>query len=632
MAQFRQSGGERASGRVNGSNVAEQISSLGVRSAYKQGRIRRSGRSDTGRKVFVGASVLFISVILIATVFFLNLLSDDKDYQELFVQRQILLQAYVGLWTKTKAEGCSSDEACYKLSGSKARMLCSLYNNDTYQDDGKNNSQASLSSQSRRKVFRVLKFGKGSVALGRDSRYWDKDDRRRDGRYTESSSAKVGDHDGMKGKNGRSGSKQFPSRDAIGRSNNKQGDNQRSRGLYNEAGREELKHYEAEYEASTKHSEKSIEKNEQHAVSHSANDSQTEHLDFESENDDDGIDYHDAPMENSAIARHDDLGDSDNLIGPFRNSSFLRKSKVTGEIFSKTLKKSSSLLSETIASQKSESKSDDVIDRQSTKPSLPGKKLDSRKGIKRHKFSGKFSYTEVENRPNASEGWEPRFAGHQSLHEREESFYARDQMINCGFIRGSNKSLSTGFDLAEDDVRLRTPNNKVSRISRKNVCFVMFMEESTLQMLSSEGQKPDRMGFIGLWKIVVVKNLPYTDMRRVGKIPKLLAHRLFPSARYSIWLDSKLRLQSDPLLILEYFLWRRGYEYAISNHYDRHCLWEEVMQNKRLNKQANGVDFTGYDMLEHNRDCERRSIVKLFRHRAEEKQNVWVLTNGCLAC
>lgn len=60
----------------------------------------------------------------------------------------------------------------------------------------------------------------------------------------------------------------------------------------------------------------------------------------------------------------------------------------------------------------------------------------------------------------------------------------------------------------------------------------MFIDELTLQTLSSEGQTPDRMGFIGLWKIVVVKNLPYADMRRVGKIPKLLPHRLFPSARW----------------------------------------------------------------------------------------------------
>lgn len=72
---------------------------------------------------------------------------------------------------------------------------------------------------------------------------------------------------------------------------------------------------------------------------------------------------------------------------------------------------------------------------------------------------------------------------------------------------------------------------QVTRFSRKNVCFVMFMDEVTLETLSSEGQTVDGMGFIGLWKIVVVKNLPYTDMRRVGKIPKLLPHRIFPSAR-----------------------------------------------------------------------------------------------------
>lgn len=45
-----------------------------------------------------------------------------------------------------------------------------------------------------------------------------------------------------------------------------------------------------------------------------------------------------------------------------------------------------------------------------------------------------------------------------------------------------------------------------------------------------------------------------------------------------------MRLQTDPMLIIEYFLWRKGAEYAISNHYDRHCVSEEVFQNKRLNK------------------------------------------------
>ncbi|PKI41895.1 hypothetical protein CRG98_037722 [Punica granatum] len=225
----------------------------------------------------------------------------------------------------------------------------------------------------------------------------------------------------------------------------------------------------------------------------------------------------------------------------------------------------------------------------------------------------------------------------------------------------------------------------------------MFVDEITLRTLNSEGHMLDTMGFIGLWKIVVVKNLPYTDMRRVGKIPKLLSHRLFPSARYSIWLDSKLRLQLDPLLILEYFLWRKGHEYAISNHYDRHCVWEEVAQNKKLNKynhtvidqqfafyQADGLKrfnpvdplkllpsnvpegsfivrahtpmsnlfsclwfneverFTPRDQLSFAytyqklrsmnpskpfhlnmfKDCERRRVAKLFRHRSEERRNL----------
>ncbi|XP_075517232.1 putative hexosyltransferase MUCI70 [Primulina tabacum] len=218
-------------------------------------------------------------------------------------------------------------------------------------------------------------------------------------------------------------------------------------------------------------------------------------------------------------------------------------------------------------------------------------------------------YTEIEEKIIENEKWESRFAGHQTLIEREESFIAHDQRINCGFVKGPKGSPSTGFDVAEDDAkyisschiaviscvfgnsdRLRSPMGRtVSRASRKNVCFVMFMDELTLQALSSEGQTTDMMGFIGLWRIVVVKNLPYTDMRRVGKIPKFLPHRLFPSARYSIWLDSKLRLQLDPLVILEYFLWRKDYEYAISNHYDRHCLWEEVAQNKKLNKYNHTV-------------------------------------------
>ncbi|KAK3223065.1 hypothetical protein Dsin_010090 [Dipteronia sinensis] len=109
--------------------------------------------------------------------------------------------------------------------------------------------------------------------------------------------------------------------------------------------------------------------------------------------------------------------------------------------------------------------------------------------------------------------------------------------------------------------------------SRKNVCFVMFVDEETLSTLFSDGNNPDDGGYIGLWKIVIVRNLPYEDMRKNGKVSKFLAHRLFPSSRFSIWIDSKVRLLVDPMLIIEYFLWRSRSEYAISNHYVRHYVW-----------------------------------------------------------
>lgn len=69
-------------------------------------------------------------------------------------------------------------------------------------------------------------------------------------------------------------------------------------------------------------------------------------------------------------------------------------------------------------------------------------------GRKFARFS--LQYTE-EEKPDGVEQWEPRFAGHQNLSEREESFLARDQKMNCGFVKGPGGSPSTGFELSEDD-------------------------------------------------------------------------------------------------------------------------------------------------------------------------------------
>lgn len=57
-------------------------------------------------------------------------------------------------------------------------------------------------------------------------------------------------------------------------------------------------------------------------------------------------------------------------------------------------------------------------------------------------------YVDVEKRHSFGHG---RFGGHQTLAEREMSFYARNQTLHCGFVKGPPGSSSTGFDVDEKD-------------------------------------------------------------------------------------------------------------------------------------------------------------------------------------
>ncbi|KAG5152620.1 hypothetical protein AAZX31_10G204300 [Glycine max] len=585
MAQQRQSGMERFGVRdLHHTNGAGDHVAVGIRgcAALKQPRLRRSARSDRATHLSVAAILVFLLLVLVVTLLVFSYISRDE-----------------------------------------------ISNNGDDSDDLKSDSDF-LTNVPRIQRKKVLDFGHGSGGHGRDSRYWDRDDRRRDGDYDEDmmeqTSKDPEDENAEDDASVKTDHDTKSSQDGLKR---------RGDGLYNEAGRHELKRYEAEYEASLKNLGHSTE--DDGKVLHDTDLEKKNAADDIDDEYDDFFDFHDAQMEDS--------GDSKNMRAKHSNSSVLsldnevQKQKSSNDSFdeendddvtSEDVEEASSLNKKNSHDGKTNSKHANHSNGQSIRKSHP----ETKKKAKRHKFSGscdmkllnstsqlveplesrKFSrfnlqYTETEEKPQGDEQWVPRFAGHQSLEERESSFLARDQQINCGFVKGPEGFQSTGFDLTEDDAnyisrchiaviscifgnsdRLRTPTTKtVTRLSRKNVCFVMFTDEVTIRTLSSEGHVPDRMGFIGFWKLVVVKNLPYDDMRRVGKIPKLLPHRLFPFARYSIWLDSKLRLQLDPLLILEYFLWRKGYEFAISNHYDRHCVWEEVAQNKKLNKYNHTV-------------------------------------------
>ncbi|XP_050219054.1 probable hexosyltransferase MUCI70 [Mercurialis annua] len=203
------------------------------------------------------------------------------------------------------------------------------------------------------------------------------------------------------------------------------------------------------------------------------------------------------------------------------------------------------------------------------------------------------------------------FGGYPSLQERNDSYDIRESMkVHCGFVKGSKPGLHTGFDIDEADLReleqfhdvivasaifgnydlIQQPKN-ISEAAMKDVPFYMFIDEETEAYMKNVSIL-DKSMKVGLWRIIVVHNIPYTDPRRNGKVPKLLLHRIFPNVRYSIWIDGKLRLVEDPYKVLERFLWSQNASFAISRHYRRFDVFVEAEANKAAGKYDNSsIDY-----------------------------------------
>ncbi|GAB4849512.1 hypothetical protein Ancab_004306 [Ancistrocladus abbreviatus] len=215
------------------------------------------------------------------------------------------------------------------------------------------------------------------------------------------------------------------------------------------------------------------------------------------------------------------------------------------------------------------------------------------------------------------------FGGYPSLKQRNDSFDIKDSMVvHCGFVKGSRPGHGSGFDIDEADLAelgqfhdvivasaifgnydvIQQPAN-VSDVAREHIPFYMFIDEETEQFMKNASIL-DSSKRIGLWKIIIVHNVPYQDARRNGKVPKLLLHRLFPNVRYSIWIDGKLKLVVDPYQVLERYLWRQNATFAISKHYRRFDVFDEAEANKAAGKYDNGsidyqIDFYRKEGLTH---------------------------------
>ncbi|KAL6124998.1 hypothetical protein ACLB2K_077506 [Fragaria x ananassa] len=190
------------------------------------------------------------------------------------------------------------------------------------------------------------------------------------------------------------------------------------------------------------------------------------------------------------------------------------------------------------------------------------------------------------------------FTGNQTLDQRGEMFKVNETVtINCGFY-----SEIGGFKISNEDKKYMQSCDIVvstcafgggddlyqpigmSEASLRKVCYVAFWDEDTVSTQESAEHKIGEDGFIGKWRIVVVRDLPFVDQRLNGKIPKMLAHRLFPLSKYSIWVDSKSQFRRDPLGVLEALLWRTNSVLAISEHGARSSVYDEAKAVVHKNK------------------------------------------------
>ncbi|XP_057427075.1 probable hexosyltransferase MUCI70 [Lotus japonicus] len=190
------------------------------------------------------------------------------------------------------------------------------------------------------------------------------------------------------------------------------------------------------------------------------------------------------------------------------------------------------------------------------------------------------------------------FTGNQTFEQRDRSFEVKEtMMVHCGFY-----SENGGFKISDED-RSYMQECKVavstcafgggddlyqpigmSEASLKKVCYVAFWDEITQKAQELVERRIGEDGFIGKWRVVVVRDLPFADQRLNGKIPKMLSHRLFPQAKYSIWVDSKSQFRRDPLGVLEALIWRTDSILAISEHGARSSVYDESKAVVKKNK------------------------------------------------
>ena len=159
-------------------------------------------------------------------------------------------------------------------------------------------------------------------------------------------------------------------------------------------------------------------------------------------------------------------------------------------------------------------------------------------------------------------------------------------MVSDRLAMESCRGVVVASAILNDHDKIRQPKGLGSQ-TLKTACFFMFIDDRTHRVLESHGILKDEhnVSTVGAWRIVRLRaELPYESPAMNGVVVKHLLHRLFPNARFSVWVDGKMQLTVDPLLLVHSLLVGKGADMAVSKHpFNLHTM-EEAIATARWHK------------------------------------------------
>nr|CAB3471781.1 unnamed protein product [Digitaria exilis] len=201
------------------------------------------------------------------------------------------------------------------------------------------------------------------------------------------------------------------------------------------------------------------------------------------------------------------------------------------------------------------------------------------------------------------------FAGNLSTEKRRSFFSHTDNQVEvpCGFFKEfpvpeadrlameKCRGVVVASAILNDYDKIRQPKG-LGAETLSTACFFMFIDDATHRVLTRHGILTPQAtstiagggatAVVGAWRVVTLDagELPYENPAMNGVVAKHLLHRLFPSARFSVWVDAKMQLTVDPMLLVHALVVGKGVDVAVSKHpFNLHTM-EEAIATARWRK------------------------------------------------